>query len=306
MITEALLHCAGVGPAKLAKLHASGIRSWSDVLERPEQIPAGLRPSLVDSCQKAFTALHQNDIRFFVQQLAAQDKWRILSQYCHEATYFDIETTGLEYDATISVIVCWHRGQLHSFVEHENLDDFLDLLDDVRLLVSFNGSSFDVPRVLDGFHIPDLPCPHLDVRWSCYHRGLTGSLKTITDRLGFRRPADLRLADGEMAVQLWNDWLRRRNQTARSLLLRYCGADVLLLKMLSHHLAAAPIPSAEDLWSALHRTEGGTPGESERTAGLQKRTQQSLESPRNSATVTGVSSQSGLSRLRALRGRRRP
>ena len=40
-------------------------------------------------------------------------------------------TSGLEMDSLITVIACWHQGRLHTFVEHENLDDFLDLLDDI-------------------------------------------------------------------------------------------------------------------------------------------------------------------------------
>lgn len=256
MITEALQHCPGVGPVRLARLNESGIRSWHDVLNYPDRIPAGLRGSMLRECSTALDALQRNDIRYFVDRFTNQDKWRILTQYHEHAACFDIETTGLEYDATISVIVCWHRGRLHTFVEHENLDDFLELLDDIPLLVSFNGCTFDVPRVLDAFHIPQLPCPHIDLRWPCYHRGLTGSLKSITQRLGFSRPHDLRFADGEMAVQLWADWLTRRNHTARSLLLRYCGADVLLLKMLAHHVAMAPMPPTAELWSQLQNIAG--------------------------------------------------
>ncbi|MFN8706598.1 MAG: ribonuclease H-like domain-containing protein [Planctomyces sp.] len=259
MITEALRHCPGIGPTRLKRLHDQGIRTWHDVLSRPHDVPAGLRESLTIECRGAVEALDRSDISWFVDRLHVQDRWRILSQFHDDATCFDIETTGLEHDAEISVIVCWHRGQLHHFVEHENLDDFLDLLDDVRLLVSFNGSTFDVPRVLDSFHIPSLPCPHIDIRWSCYHRGLTGSLKQITDRLGFRRPSDLRYADGELAVLLWNDWLRSRNPRSREMLLRYCGADVVLLKLLMRHLAVARVPQDGGVWAVLDSMRSENP-----------------------------------------------
>lgn len=257
MITEALAHCTGIGPVRLARLQEAGIRSWQDVLADPGQLPISLRDSLTAEARLALDALERHDIRYFVDRLNPADRWRILAQYLDQTSFFDIETTGLEIDATISVIVCWHRGQLHTFVEHENLDDFLDLLDDCHLLASFNGSTFDVPRVLDAFHIPKLPCPHLDLRWPSYHRGLTGSLKQITSQLGIARPADLKHADGAMAVYWWYAWLQGKNSAAREQLIRYCAADVLMLVLLSRHLALPPgsvsPPNAAiaEIWSQL-------------------------------------------------------
>ncbi len=256
MISEALQHLKGIGPVRLARLQAAGIRSWSDILDDPERIPQRWRADAVEECQCARQALDSGDIRFFVDRFSARDKWRILSHFLDQTTFFDIETTGLEIDAAVTVIACWHRGQLRTFVEHENLDDFLHLLDDVRLLASFNGSTFDVPRVLDAFHIPQLPCPHLDLRWPSRHRGLTGSLKQISSRLGIRRPSDLTEVDGEMAVRWWHAWRLRGDAAARSRLIRYCASDVLLLLMLSHHLALLPPPPAEHLWQHLPESVG--------------------------------------------------
>ncbi len=251
LITEAFQHCRGLGPVKLRQLTASGIKSWHDVISDPDRVPAALRSSVVSECEQSLRALLEDDIAWFVDRLAPRDKWRILSQYHDRTTLFDIETTGLEYDATITVIVCWHRGRLHTFVEHENLDEFLTLLDDVDLLASFNGSSFDVPRVLDGFHIPSLPCPHLDLRWPCHHQGLRGGLKQITSRLGLQRPHDLHDADGALAVMLWQDWRWRQDQAARDHLIRYCAADVLMLVWLSQQLGRRTDMSMAELWEHL-------------------------------------------------------
>lgn len=251
MITQALQHCEGIGPVRLSQLHAVGIRSWSDALDTPGRIPTAWRPSVVSECCRCIAALQSRDLHYFVERLVPQDKWRILDHCFDDASYFDIETTGLEYDAQVTVIICWHRGALQTFVEGENLDDFLDLLDDVTLLVSFNGSSFDVPRILDAFHIPDLPCPHLDLRWVSYHQDLTGSLKEITQQLDLPRPSDLRDADGALAVEWWELWTRSQNQAARQQLIRYCAADVLMLVALAHQLTDRETPAANDLWSAL-------------------------------------------------------
>ena len=259
MITEALRHCPGIGPARLARLHELGIRSWTDVLDRGHGLPFFYRRELIAESRRCLAALEARDVRYFVDRFETCDKWRILSQFLDDTTFFDIETTGLEYDARITVIACWHRGELRTFVEHENLDEFLSLLDDVTLLASFNGSSFDVPRVLDAFHIPELPCPHLDLRWPCYHQGFTGTLKAIADSLDIARPVDLQHVDGFLAVQLWQAWQQRRDAAARARLIRYCAADVLLLVLIAHRLARrATAAPAELLWSRLPPTTGAS------------------------------------------------
>ena len=251
MIGEALQHCIGVGPVRLARLHDAGVRSWTDVLDYPDRIPAGCRAELVQESRRCLAALESANIQYFVDRFAPKDKWRILTHFLDQTTFFDIETLGLEYDAPITVIVCWHAGQLRTFVEHENLDDFLTLLDQVSLLASFNGSSFDVPRVLDAFHIPALPCAHLDLRWLCYHRGLIGGLKDITIRMGITRPPDLQHANGALAVQLWSAWKDRNDRGAREYLIRYCAADVLLLVAIAERLSGRDEEAPDALWRHL-------------------------------------------------------
>lgn len=251
MITEALQHFPGIGPVRLALLHESGIRSWHDVLASPRRFRTTWYRQLADESRRCLDALAEHDIHYLVDRFAPRDKWRILAEYFEQTSYFDIETAGLEYDAPITTIVCWHEGELRVFVEHENLDDFLDLLDEITLLVSFNGSSFDVPRVLDSFHVPELPCPHIDLRWLCYHDGHTGGLKEISTRLGISRPADLLHADGELAIRLWNKWMTTRSASARGQLIRYCAADVLLLVALADRLTRRNGVNADELWSQL-------------------------------------------------------
>ena len=257
MITHALLQSEGLGPARLSWLNEIGIHSWRDVIERADEVGFRWMDALVSECHRCEQALQEANIAYFVERFTGPDRWRILAHYIDQTSFFDIETTGLEYDAPISVIVCWHQGRLHSFVEHENLDDFLDLLDEITLLASFNGSSFDVPRLLDSFHIPQLPCPHLDLRWLSYHQGHRGGLKQIAYTLGIQRPHDLTDADGELAIYLWTRWMAKQDRSCRDRLVRYCGSDVLLTLMLAHSLAGRPQPQAE-LWDQL----GGEPAPS--------------------------------------------
>ena len=244
-------HCPTIGPVRLALLREVGVRSWPDVLAFADRLPKSFRQRLFEESCRCLAALECGDIRFFVDRFASQDQWRILTHFIDSVSFFDIETMGLEYDAPITTIACWHDGRLLTFVEHENLDEFLALLDEVKLLASFNGSSFDVPRVLDAFHIPQLPCPHVDLRWSCYHKGLRGGLKKIATQLGIVRPVDLQDADGAIAAHLWNRWTLHNDRTARDRLLRYCSSDVLLSVMIAKHLAGQALASQTSLWEHL-------------------------------------------------------
>lgn len=268
-------------------LHALGIKTWRDAIDLAHVVPATLRENIVNEAGRCLEALESGDISYFVGSFAPKDRWRILAHYLDEVSFFDIETAGLEFDDPITVIACWHRGEVHLFVEHENLDDFLALLDDVKLLSSFNGSSFDVPRVLDAFHIPKLPCPHLDLRWLCYHQGLRGGLKEIAFKQGLHRPHDLACADGELAIRLWARWHHFQDAKAKADLLRYCASDVLLLVLLSESLAGRTPSAQTDIWSKLPGCETSEAAHSE----------SSLSEPPNGAFGPGSPAQ--------LRGRRR-
>lgn len=238
MIDQTFLHLPGVGPKAEAKIQMVGMTRWQDVLQAPHQLP--FRPKqpqaffdMLNACQTAF---ENDDLEFLVNTLVKKEQWRILATYRDRCSFFDIETNGLDQYADITVIGCYHRGKLHRFVRGENLEAFLDLLEDMELLVSFNGSSFDVPQICKTWRIPDLGVPHIDLRWQCYHQHLRGGLKEIEPALGIDRPRDLSGVDGEAAIWLWDDWDRCGDRTARELLLRYCGADVLALAMLTDAL----------------------------------------------------------------------
>lgn len=240
MIEETFLHLTGVGPVTEQRIRAGGVSDWHSALERPEVLPfAGQRlAQLIDQLQGCRAALEADDIGFLVNSLVKKEQWRILGRYFERTTFFDIETSDLSYDAYVTVIVAWHQGKLLRFVHGENLDEFLDLLDEVELLVSFNGATFDIPQVLRTWNIHEIPCPHIDLRWQCYHCGWRGGLKQIERKLGITRPEALRDVDGHMAVWLWRRWKYHDDKDSLDLLVYYCGADVITLPMLVERILA--------------------------------------------------------------------
>ena len=177
--------------------------------------------------EKSLEALSQNNISYFTQAFPNKEHWRILSHFKNDLSYFDIETSGLSfYDSEISVISCYHQNEMRTYVNGDDLDDFLDLLENIKCLVSFNGASFDVPFVQETFNIPTFPCPHIDLRWVCYHKGMKGTLKEIEKDCGVYRSESITGVDGYEAVLLWEKYKRFGVSKALEKLIEYCEADV--------------------------------------------------------------------------------
>ncbi len=293
MIREALLHLPGIGPKRCDQLREAGIATWLDLLDRPDALrfPPARWAAVENAILRCEEAVQRRDLPFLAQTFVARDQWRLLGTYYEDAAFFDIETSGLGIDSHVTVIACWFRDRLHTFVHGENLDDFLHLLDDIDLLVSFNGASFDVPVIERAFHIPRIPCAHIDLRWLSHHQELRGGLKQIEYRLGIHRPRDLVGVDGAEAVWLWDDWRRMRDPRALERLVRYCGADVLSLRrlaalLLQNQNCSVACPDGEALWSAIHALESNAnatvpvPDSIEPTLSAQRRLRMALRASR--------------------------
>lgn len=243
MIDGAFLHFKGIGKKSRENLFRLGINDWNSAEEYLSKIPfhEAKKNNFLSEIIENKNALSKNDIAFFVNKFHPEDKWRILAHYFDSASYFDIETDGV-YNR-ITTIALYHKGKLYNFTKNINLDDFLEVLEDVKLILSFNGSSFDVPVVVQNFRINSFPVPHLDLRWICYHEGIKGGLKQIERNLTIRRPPELEGVDGLEAIQLWYRWSEYNDKQALIRLIKYCSADVLSLVKLSEKILSKKLKS---------------------------------------------------------------
>ena len=236
MISEVFTHCPGIGPKTEKKLKRNGIASWDDLLHA-DHIPfSGERKKrITDTVAKSLEAHKKGDIGFFISSFPVREHWRILREYFHAATFFDIETTGLSwYESHATVISAFHRGELRTFVHGKNLDDFLQLCDESRLLVSFNGNCFDMPFLEHTFNVPALG-QHVDLRWIAYHAGYRGGLKIIEKSLGIERPREISCIDGFEAVNLYHRWMAG-DDSSLATLIRYCSADAVAAYLVARKL----------------------------------------------------------------------
>lgn len=266
MIDRVFRHLPGIGPETERRLRGGGIHTWSDLQSALPRLrmTESKRNALERALAAHQAALQRDDIAFFLRQFKRRDHWSILDRWFEHTCFFDIETSMDPAGPAITTIACLGPSGLHTFTAGENLDDFLDHLEGVKLLSSFNGDSFDVPQVLRHFHIPEIPCPHLDLRWVCYHEGFKGGLKAVEKQADMRRPPDLDGMDGQDAVWLWERWSISGERTARDQLVRYCCADAVSLKGLAALIlrsrgSGCALPDTAALWALLPAVNAAPP-----------------------------------------------
>jgi len=130
----------------------------------------------------------------------------------------------------ITTIALYDGSSIIHYINGQNLDDFLDDIVKYKVIVSYNGKTFDVPFIENYFGIK-LDHAHIDLRYILGSLGYRGGLKSCEIQLGFDR-GDLKDIDGFFAVQLWHDYQKTGNPKALETLLAYNIQDVLTLENL--------------------------------------------------------------------------
>jgi len=148
--------------------------------------------------------------------------------------YLDIETT---FDGQISVVGIHIPGRKMIQLTGYNVTDILiaKALEGVSLVVTFNGTSFDLPFInrITGLEVRDL-VEHRDLLYLCRKRGLRGGLKRVEALLGIGR--DSEIVDGRMAPRLWQRWETEGDEEALKALLDYNREDCVNLEVLENIL----------------------------------------------------------------------
>jgi uncharacterized protein YprB with RNaseH-like and TPR domain len=228
MLRNTFLHLPGVGPQKERAFWEQGILDWDGFLANTEEgrLRGRIRESTVALVRQSIAALSHRDAAFFKPLLPANESWRLYSEFADQALFLDIETTGLsgEYD-DVTVIGALGDGKLALFINGINLEQFPAYIARFPLLVSYNGSQFDVPFLRAHFPDARLDQAHIDLRFVLASLGYKGGLKAVETRLGLRRDPSLQGVDGFEAVRLWHRY-RRGDKSALEKLILYNVTDV--------------------------------------------------------------------------------
>jgi uncharacterized protein YprB with RNaseH-like and TPR domain len=190
-----------VGKGKERNLWKSGIRDWDDFRSssKVKGIAKERKEHLDEHLDRAERFLLSGRTDYFCKILPTVEHWRFYDLFREQTAFLDIETDGRSAYANVTVVGIYRNGRTTSLVSGQDLDAtaLKEALDGVKMLVTFNGSSFDLP-ILE-YHFPfTVPrVPHFDLRHACRRVGLQGGLKSIEKQMGIARAREVEYVTGK-------------------------------------------------------------------------------------------------------------
>jgi uncharacterized protein len=232
MLKNTFIHIPGIGPISEKHLWDSGLLDWDGLGEPSEINLSHKKLEFMGRClQESREHFESGNLNYFESLLPSSQHWRMFSEFRDSTAYLDIETTGLEmWGFEITTISVYDGNAVFWYVKDRNLDDFIQDIQKYKLIVTYNGKSFDIPFIESHFGT-NLTQFHIDLRYILASLGYRGGLKGCEKQLGIDR-GDLDNVDGYFAVLLWYDFLQNKNQKALETLLAYNIEDTVNLETL--------------------------------------------------------------------------
>jgi uncharacterized protein YprB with RNaseH-like and TPR domain len=264
MLLHTFRHLCGIGPARERSLWASGCLTWEDLAKSPVPavLPQKLQRTAMEQINSDLAAFKRGDLRHLAARLAPKEHWRFYRHFRDKTAFLDIETTGMHPESSIVTVIGVHTQESGTrvFIDGMNLAEFPEFIRDFDILVTFNGSSFDLPFLNTAFYDLDLPWAHIDLRWLARSVGLSGGLKSVERQIGISRPQSVADVSGFDAVILWNRYHRDTDELALRKLVGYNLEDTVNLERLlveccnriyqSHqYLGIEPLAYEPGLWA---------------------------------------------------------
>ena len=235
MLNETFVHIAGVGYRIEERIWRSGIRTWDDfsAAPRPPRIGQRLARRIEDEVERSAEALRSGRHRYFARKLPSREQWRAFDAFRRQVVYLDIETTGFSIGRhAVTVVGVYDGKRRRSFVQGDNLEDLPGALRQAKMLVTFNGSRFDVPFLRKAFPRMGLDLIHMDVLHPLRRLGFVGGLKSIEAEMGISRSDETSGLRGSDAIALWHAY-QAGDDDALDLLLTYNLEDAVNLEPLA-------------------------------------------------------------------------
>jgi len=232
MLKNTFCHIQKIGPITEIKLWNAGIHDWELFIQSAE-IPLSKKKvaSIIPVLEESTRHLATGNPHYFVQYLPVSQYWRLFPHFRNTIAYVDIETTGLENWCNEITTIALYDGQtVHTYVNGQNLDDFVRDIQRFKIIVTYNGRCFDMPFIEKHFSIR-MNHVHIDLRFLLKSLGFSGGLKGCERQMGIYR-GDLSDIDGYYAVILWNEYRRTGDEKKLKMLLDYNSADARNLEAL--------------------------------------------------------------------------
>ena len=237
MLQSTFVHAPWIGYRSEARLWREGLRTWDEFLDGDPQLRGGRerRKAARQEIERSRTRLRAGDYRYFARRLRPKDQWRAIGEWGDRAVFLDIETTGLRRNRHHVTLIGLHDGRrMRQFIEGVDLDEFPAAIAKAPMIVTFNGSRFDLPFLQSWRPQLRFEQIHADLLYPLHALGLAGGLKAIEVELGIERSEETRNLHGYDAVRLWKQF-ERGDEGALDILLEYNRQDVENLRPLMEY-----------------------------------------------------------------------
>ncbi len=251
MIRRTFQILPSVGRGKERNLWRCGIADWDDFVaaSKVKGISSQRKAGMDKHIERAREFLGRGHTEYFCKILPSVEHWRLYDAFRDDTAFLDIETDGRSAYANVTVVGIHRPGRSTTLVRGQDLsaESIKDALDGVKMLVTFNGSSFDLPILAYHFPLAVPRVPHFDLLHGCRRVGLQGGLKSVEKQMGIARAREVEYMTGEEAVYLWRAWERSRRENALRLLKRYNEEDTANLLPIAEHVYSTLKESTLDL-----------------------------------------------------------
>lgn len=230
MLTRSFIHLPGVGPRRELAIWRAGVADWAAFLA----LGRGLLPRAVwergrPVVEASLAALARpRGLVDLAGLFPPAEHWRFYPRF-GRIVCLDIETGGAAQEwGGVTVVGLYDGREVVQFVAERNMWLLNDAMKGYDVVVTFAGSTFDLPVLRQVFPNLCLPPLHIDLRWLLARLGMKGGLKRIERLLGIERPPEVAGLAGYDALLLW-----QRHQAgergALETLLAYNAQDVINL-----------------------------------------------------------------------------
>ncbi|MGV3619026.1 MAG: ribonuclease H-like domain-containing protein [Fimbriimonas sp.] len=228
MLERTFIHIPGVGEETERSLWRQGCLTWHDLLAEPDRFSCGTagRTDVCAVVEKSVQSLAAGEHQFFRRALGTKEAWRAFPEFRHSCVYLDIETDGGQSGESITTIGMYDGENFTCLVKGRDLENFRDLITNYSMIVTFFGTSFDLPMLQRRFRDVQFDQIHLDLCPTLRRLGYRGGLKKIEKQLGIARDDDTDGLNGLDAIRLWRRYRQLRDENALETLIAYNREDV--------------------------------------------------------------------------------
>lgn len=234
MIRNTFCLLNGIGERLERRLWGQGVLTWEDFIERDTiDLISPERKVFFDSALRdAIINLRTGNSHYFAKTIKRREHWRLYDVFKGEALCLDIETNGFLPDrgGYVTLVGLYDGYEWRYLLAGENLtvDNLKRELSGYKYLITYYGSSFDIPFLQRMFPDVRFDIPHFDLCFAARRLGFKGGLKRLESELSIERDSSVKGMNGYDAIRLW-EFAKRGSKDALDLLITYNREDTVNL-----------------------------------------------------------------------------